>query len=76
MAEPWGAPYAETLFMIPSMTTLFKHTFYRCHSFHWGPLPLLIYITIKQYEYNGFIALLALGQTGERPSADTDRGDW
>lgn len=42
---------------------------------HWEPL-LLIYISIKQYEYNGFIALLALGHTAERPTADTDRGDW
>lgn len=71
-----GAPYDETLFMTPSMTTLFKHTFYRCHSCHREPLLLLIYISIKQYVDNGFIAPLALGQTGERPTADTDRGDW
>lgn len=73
MAEHWGTPYTETLFMTPSMTILFKHTFYRCHSFLQGPLLLRIYVSIKQCGYNGFMALLALGQTGERPTADTDR---
>ena len=38
-----------------------------------GDLLLLIHISMKQYEYNGFIAPLALGQTGEGPSVDTDR---
>lgn len=61
-----GGPYTETLFMTPSVAAMLKHTFYRWHSPHQGPLQLLIYISIKQYEYNGFIALLALGQTGER----------
>ncbi len=63
MAEPWGTPHTETLFMTASTTSLFKHTFYGCHLFHQGPLLLLIYISIKEYGYNGFMALLALGQT-------------
>ena len=70
------APYAETLSTTPSMTTFFKHTFYRCRSGHGEPLLLLIYISIKQYEDNGFIAVVALGQKAERATADSDRGDW
>lgn len=57
-----GAPCTYTLFITPSMTILFKHTFYRCHSFPQGPMLLLIYISIKQYGYNGFTTPLALGR--------------
>lgn len=76
MAEHWGGGsiHWATLYDT-SLTILFKHTFYRCHSFLQGPLLLLIYVSIKQYGYNGFMAPLALGETGERPTADTDRGD-
>lgn len=69
-----GSLHWDTLYDT-SMTILFKHTFYRCHSFLRGTLLVLIYVSIKQYGYNGFMALLALGETGERPTADTDRGD-
>lgn len=57
------------------MATVFEHTFYTCHSLHQGPILQLIYVPIKQYTCNFFMAVLALGQTGKRSSADSDRGD-
>lgn len=55
------------------MTSWFKHRFYKSRSVLQGPLLQQIYISIKQYGPNGFMALLALGQNGEIHTADTDR---
>lgn len=55
---PTSAPGAHTHFM----TSLFKHTFHKSRSVLQGPVLQEIYISIKK---NGFMALLALGQSGE-----------